>query len=542
MGRIGKNILYVSLCAMMLLILETRADMAPVDVLEYYSVDYSNHTVEFDSTNGPAYTINYTNKEIISCSCENAILRKCEVDGDILTIEVYSDELPVDSTFIIDLSTQKYSNDFIEMYEFNYSDKTISFDTSRGPHYIIDYENKVILHCSSLPGDGGILKKCEVKGGILTITVYSDELPEDSTYTFDMTVPSYHNQAEDPMGDYMIDKTAEMIRFSSIQGQLYTIDYGKKVILDCSTTSAVIKNSEVNGDILTITVFSDELSEDTTYTFDMNRNLYPTGFVGNPDVIDGYEIDHTAKTICFDTSNGPEITINYDTKEVLDHTTRAVVLKECEVNGDTLTITVYSTERMVDSTYTFDMTGGGIEDVVERYEFDYSEKTISFDTSRGPAYLIDYENKEILYCSSIYEDGGILKKCEVNGDVLTITVYSDELPKDSTYTFDMTINRYPDYYVYGNPDFVLPSDTITIEESAFEGDTMTIVYLPDSCKEIGPYAFRDCWWLTQIRIPANCKIDTTAFDGCGQVYVFSTAGGQTETFCHEHGNCVFVEE
>ena len=460
MGRIGKTILYVSLCAMMLLILETRADMAPVDVLEYYSVDYSNHTVEFDSTNGPAYTINYTNKEIISCSCENAILRKCEVDGDILTIEVYSDELPVDSTYIIDLSTQKYSNDFIEMYEFNYSDKTISFDTSRGPHYIIDYENKVILHCSSLPGDGGILKKCEVKGGILTITVYSDELPVDSTYTFDMTVPSYHNQAEDPMGDYMIDKTAEMIRFSSIQGQLYTIDYGKKVILDCSTTSAVIKNSEVNGDILTITVFSDELSEDTTYTFDMNRNLYPTGFVGNPDVIDRYEIDHTAKTICFDTSNGPEITINYDTKEVLDHTTRAVVLKECEVNGDTLTITVYSTERMV----------------------------------------------------------------------------------DSTYTFDMTINRYPDYYVYGNPDFVLPSDTITIEESAFEGDTMTIVYLPDSCKEIGPYAFRDCWWLTQIRIPANCKIDTTAFDGCGQVYVFSTAGGQTETFCHEHGNCVFVEE
>ena len=88
----------------------------------------------------------------------------------------------------------------------------------------------------------------------------------------------------------------------------------------------------------------------------------------------------------------------------------------------------------------------------------------------------------------------------------------------------------------------MPADTAAIEESSFEGDEMITVVDAGACAAIGVNAFKDCKALTQIRLPKECAIDPTAFEGCGTVTVFAPAGGSTETDCKAIENCEFIAE
>ena len=85
---------------------------------------------------------------------------------------------------------------------------------------------------------------------------------------------------------------------------------------------------------------------------------------------------------------------------------------------------------------------------------------------------------------------------------------------------------------FGTPDFTLPAGLGTLEAGAFEGAELAAVVDASGCRSIGPEAFKDCAGLTQILLPADCLIDSTAFDGCGgPVFVFAPAGGDTEASC-----------
>ena len=95
---------------------------------------------------------------------------------------------------------------------------------------------------------------------------------------------------------------------------------------------------------------------------------------------------------------------------------------------------------------------------------------------------------------------------------------------------------------FGEPDFLLPASLAGIGEEAFEGAAMTVAYVPDGCASIGAKAFRDCANLKQIRLPQNCAIDATAFEGCGTVCVFAPAGGTTETGCNAIAGLIFIPE
>ena len=97
--------------------------------------------------------------------------------------------------------------------------------------------------------------------------------------------------------------------------------------------------------------------------------------------------------------------------------------------------------------------------------------------------------------------------------------------------------------VYGTPDFTMPASLKTIGASAFEGLDMHIVYVPDGCPSIGARAFRGCAGLTQIRLPKNCTISSSAFDACSTpIQVFAPAGGTTESWCASQSDIIFIAE
>ena len=97
--------------------------------------------------------------------------------------------------------------------------------------------------------------------------------------------------------------------------------------------------------------------------------------------------------------------------------------------------------------------------------------------------------------------------------------------------------------VYGTPDFTLPASLKTIGASAFEGLGMHIVYVPDGCTSIGARAFRGCTGLTQIRLPKNCTISSSAFAACSTpIQVFAPAGGTTESWCASQSDIIFIAE
>ena len=84
---------------------------------------------------------------------------------------------------------------------------------------------------------------------------------------------------------------------------------------------------------------------------------------------------------------------------------------------------------------------------------------------------------------------------------------------------------------FNTPDFILPTEVVTVEANAFDGVTKMTVVDARNCKKIDAEAFKGTG-VKQIRLDKNCEIDDTAFASCGTVYVFAPAGGETERFCN----------
>ena len=59
---------------------------------------------------------------------------------------------------------------------------------------------------------------------------------------------------------------------------------------------------------------------------------------------------------------------------------------------------------------------------------------------------------------------------------------------------------------------------------------------------IGAGAFRDCLNLRWVRIPQNCDIDETAFDGCRGVMIYGAPDSPAEQFCQDHEGFLFKPE
>ena len=60
--------------------------------------------------------------------------------------------------------------------------------------------------------------------------------------------------------------------------------------------------------------------------------------------------------------------------------------------------------------------------------------------------------------------------------------------------------------------------------------------MPETCKKIEAYAFKDCPTLKQIRLPKGCEIDDAAFYGCSNLMaIYSSGDGTTRDWAEENG-------
>ena len=88
------------------------------------------------------------------------------------------------------------------------------------------------------------------------------------------------------------------------------------------------------------------------------------------------------------------------------------------------------------------------------------------------------------------------------------------------------------------PSFTFPASLTAIEDEAFYGCHMTVVYIPDTVTSLGSRAFANCTSLLQIRIPAGITvIPADVFQGINklQFIIFGTPGSAAETFANENG-------
>ncbi|WP_026835087.1 hypothetical protein [Eubacterium xylanophilum] len=390
-----------------------------------------------------------------------------DLTNDTMLAKCYGGDPGDYQTYNQNLSYKSYSEmDMIDYY--NYEEGILSFDSSYGPYYRIDVNNRKILDCSS---SGSKIKNFELEGNVLRITLFSIELPVDTEYVFNLEKNSF--EQNDTVDYYRFD-TQGILEFDSVRGPLYYIDYKNKKIVSCSSSNARLKKCEVSGDgkKLSITVYSDEFPSDQDYEFvipgeselvdntphyrseDDGRNTSRMVVKGKTTGSNTYRedyvqyFDYVDGILEFDSAFGPyyKIDTREGKKRVIDCSSDGVVINDLSVIGNRIILNVYSNELPYNVLYDFDISGvdadGNVRmkfefDVIEWYKVYEVSNIIEFDTMNGPLFTINYMTGEIIGSSS---ENSEIRDIRVEDNILTMTLISDEFPSEYTYEFDLTTN------------------------------------------------------------------------------------------------------
>lgn len=238
----------------------STARRAEPEVIESYIV-YTDGTIEFDSTRGPWYRIDFEKSEILGCTSEGAKIVDCKKNGNTLTLKLYSDELPAEVTYTFDISKNVSEpnedgmgwgdfdgKDMVEYFNILSYENTLEFDSEYGPYYKIDLQTGEILYCTSddLFPDQPKAKviHCSSHGNHITLTLYSAELPYEMTYIFNI---KNHKQVCG-VADY--DKNASHKEISNIIDKIEKGNYEGDGV-DEETAEKIKKAKEENKTIVT---------------------------------------------------------------------------------------------------------------------------------------------------------------------------------------------------------------------------------------------------------------------------------------------------
>ena len=86
---------------------------------------------------------------------------------------------------------------------------------------------------------------------------------------------------------------------------------------------------------------------------------------------------------------------------------------------------------------------------------------------------------------------------------------------------------------------VLPADTETIGEEAFQRTGATTLVLPENLASIGPRAFANSAVRT-VYIPENVQIDSSAFEGCQRLIFVTSGTGSSADYAREHNDLILA--
>ncbi len=374
-----------------------------------------------------------------------------------------------------------------------YQNGVLSFDTSYGPAYDIDYNTGELIQCSST---GAKIISFHKVIDIVTLVVYSDEFPVNRSYKFDLSknrvngavfiqdrVLDIDALGGDPLDYYSIE--GDVLSFDSVYGPYYQIDIKQKIILSCSCDEfgqekAKLVSLDSDDKNITLTVWSAELPQEVTYVFDKdasssntNQNIIadntiaekrskaamvwgdePAGYSGDDTEYGQYTVFYNG-VVSFDTNFGPAYDIDYNSGQLISCSSSGAKIISYQKSGDVISIVLFSDEFPANRLYTIDLTKnrdngsvlipGRITDLdscggdkLDYYSIDGN--ILSFDSVFGPYYQIDLSQKKILDCSSdsCFGDQNKARIVELdNGErYITLTVWSAELPQNVTYIFD----------------------------------------------------------------------------------------------------------
>ncbi len=147
------------------------------DSSDKFAYTIHDGVMDLDSDKGPYYIINLGNMTVADCTSTGAKVVSYTKDGDVLTITLYSDEYPVNSTYVVNLAQSESDEITAQTIENN----VLKFSTQKGPDYAVDLGTLKLVSCSD---NTGRVVKASKNGSTLTLIVYSDTLPVDMTYTF----------------------------------------------------------------------------------------------------------------------------------------------------------------------------------------------------------------------------------------------------------------------------------------------------------------------------------------------------------------------
>lgn len=121
------------------------------DVLDYYRFNSDKTLLTFDSEKGPFYQIDLKNIAILSCTSSNAEIKFFLLENDLLTIDLYSDELPYNYEYIFDLNDIANQSSIGENnYIFNATDYEGNQIPTDCTHEILSGENYVTISANGV--------------------------------------------------------------------------------------------------------------------------------------------------------------------------------------------------------------------------------------------------------------------------------------------------------------------------------------------------------------------------------------------------------
>ena len=151
--------------------------------------------------------------------------------------------------------------------------------------------------------------------------------------------------------------------------------------------------------------------------------------------------------------------------------------------------------------------------------------------------IVDLNGDETYDLKVIPQDEGPMLVSPLGGMTLLAPSYTKDISGEHGMIGTVVFNFTPPAFDSGTSDslLVLPADLDTVEESAFEGDTVIKAVDASHCMTLGAQAFKGCAGLTKIRLSGSCLIDGHAFDGCTSLYaIYGPAGSETQAWAEAH--------